>query len=213
MKEKDMNLGLFKPKMEAKGSPSLRLELDRPGDPTPLVIPVFIQSLSMGGVTVATTNPWGVPDWNRYRGENCLLRLEDPGSTKVINIKAKLTWTKLGSTGQLPLSLGLQLVKPSSQALRRLSNLLTHSSQDIKGLWDRYDQVRKIPGPAPLAQRCYNAGLVLLAGGLALQFSGSLAYQRWGWVLWLLGSLGIAGKIIQPLWQKWASGDQIGKTL
>jgi hypothetical protein len=35
----------------------------------------------------------------------------------------------------------------------------------------------------------------------------------YGWGLWLLGSLGIAGKIIWPLWQKRASVDQIGKTL
>ena len=46
-----------------------------------------------------------------------------------------------------------------------------------------------------------------------LQFSGSLVYKMCGWVLWLLGSLGIAGKILWPFWQKRAAGDQIGKTL
>jgi hypothetical protein len=60
---------------------------------------------------------------------------------------------------------------------------------------------------------CYIAGLVLLTGGLALQFTGSPAYKIYGWVLWLFGSLGIAGKIIWLVWQKRGSGDQNDKTI
>ena len=208
-----MTSGHFKPEAETTGSPSLMLEIAGQKEPTPLLIPVLIQNLSMGGVTLAVTNPWGIADWDRYRGEDCVLRVEDPGGQEVVNIKAKIAWTKFGGTGQPPLSLGLQLVKPPGEALRRLSNLLPHTSQDIKGLWDRYDQVRKIPGQSHLVHHCYIAGLVLLVGGLVLQFAGSPAYKMCGWVLWLLGSLGIAGKIIRPFWQKQASGDQIGKTL
>jgi hypothetical protein len=107
----------------------------------------------------------------------------------------------------------LHLIKPPGEAISRLSNLLPHTSQDIKGLWDRYDQVQKIPGPTPLVHHCYIAGLVLLVGGLVLQFTGSPAYKICGWVLWLLGTLGIAGKIIRPFWQKQVSSDQMGKTL
>ena len=208
-----MTSGPFKPEVETTGYPSLMLEVAGQKEPTPLLIPVLIQNLSMGGVTLAVTNPWAIADWDRYRGEDCVLRVEDPGGQEVVNIKAKIAWTKFGGNGQPPLSLGLHMVKPSGEALRRLSNLLTHTSQDIKGLWDRYDQVRKIPGQSHLVHHCYIAGLVLLVGGLVLQFSGSPAYKMCGWVLWLLGSLGIAGKIIWPFWQKRASGDQIGKTL
>ena len=109
--------------------------------------------------------------------------------------------------------MGLQMVKPSSEALQRLSNLLPHPSQDIKGLWDRYDQVRKSPEKSDWVHHCYIAGLVLLVGGLALQITGSPAYKMCGWVLWLLGSLGIAGKIIRPLWAKQPSSDRIGRSL
>ena len=52
-----MTLGYFKPKAKTTGDPSLRLELARQEEPTPLLIPVFIQNLSMGGVTLAATNP------------------------------------------------------------------------------------------------------------------------------------------------------------
>jgi len=211
--KKGMTSGPFKPEVKTTGYPRLRLEVAGQEEATPLLIPVLIQNLSMGGVTLAVTNPWGIADWERYRGADCVLRVEDPKGQEVVNIRAKIAWTRAGGNGQPPWSLGLHLVKPSSEALQRLSNLLPHTSQDIKGLWDRYDQVRKSPGNSDLVYHCYIGGLVLLVGGLVLQFSGSPAYQMCGWVLWLLGSLGIAGKITRPFWQKRASGDQIGKTL
>jgi hypothetical protein len=208
-----MTSGHCKPEVNTTGYPDLVLEVAGQKEPTPLLIPVLIQNLSMGGVTLAVTNPWGIADWNRCRGEDCVLRVKDPDGQEVVNIKAKIAWTKVGGNSQPPLSLGLQMVKPSGEALRRLNGLLTHTSQDIKGLWDRYDQVREIPGQSQLLHHCYIAGLVLLVGGLVFQFAGSPTYKMYGWALWLLGSLGIAGKIIWPFWQKRASGDQIGKTL
>jgi hypothetical protein len=208
-----MTSGHFQPEAATNESSSLMLEVAGQKEPAPLRIPVLIQNLSMGGVTLTVTNPWGIADWDRYRGKDCVLRMEEPGGQEVINIKAQIAWTKFGGTGQPALSLGLQMVKPPEAALRQLNNLLTHTSQDIKGLWDRYDQVQKIPGPTPLVHHCYIAGLVLLVGGLVLQFSSSPAYKICGWVLWLLGSLGIAGKIIRPFWQKQVSSDQMGKTL
>jgi hypothetical protein len=48
---------------------------------------------------------------------------------------------------------------------------------------------------------------------LALQFAVSPVYKTCGWVLWLLGTLGIAGKIIRPFWPKQPSIDRIGKSL
>ena len=59
----------------------------------------------------------------------------------------------------------------------------------------------------------YIAGLVLLLSGVVLQTAASPAYKMYSWALWLLGSLGIAGKIIRPFWPKQPSGDQIGRTL
>ena len=71
-----------------------------------------------------------------------------------------------------------------------MRNLLPQTSQDIRGLWDRYDQVRKSPATTDWVQYCYIAGLVLLLGGLVLQFAGPPIYKVCGWALWLLGSLG-----------------------
>ncbi len=208
-----MTSGLFQPEAATTKSFSLRLEVAGRKEPTPLVIPVLLQNMSMGVVTLALTNPWGIADWDRYRGENCILWMDDPGGLESVAINGTISWTRVGVPGQQPTSLGVQLVKAPEEVLSRLNGLLTHTPEDIKGLWDRYDQIQKIPGPSSLIHHCYIAGLVLLVGGLVLQFTGSNVYKFCGWVLWLLGSLGIAGKIIRPLWQKRFSGDQIGKTL
>jgi hypothetical protein len=202
-----------KPEAETTGSPSLILEVASQDEVTPRPFPVLIQNLTMSGVTLAVSAPWGIADWDRYRGKECVLRVEDPQGKEVVSVNAKISWTKYGGPGQPALSLGAQMVHPSDEMTRRLSDLLAHASRDIRELWDRYDQVREIPGPTHLLRRCYFAGLGLLLGGLALQFSGSPTYKMYGWALWLFGTLGIAGKIIWPLWQKRAAVDEIGKTL
>jgi hypothetical protein len=202
-----------KPEAGTTGTPSLILEVAGQKEPTPRRFPVLIQNLSMGGVTLALDTPWGMSDWDRYRGKDCVLRMEDSGGQEVLTINGKISWTKVGGTGQPPLSLGVQMARPPEETLRRLSDLLTHTSRDIRGLWDRYDHVQKISGQSHLMHHCYIAGLVLLVGGMVFQFTSSPAYKMCGWALWLLGSLGIAGKIIRPLWQKQPSGDRIGRTL
>jgi hypothetical protein len=208
-----MTSGHFKPEAKTTGSPALRLEITGRGAKTPQLIPVLIRNLSSGGVTLAVINHWSIPDWDRYRGQACVLQVEDPGGGEPVHIRAKIAWTRSGGIGQPSLSLGLQLIKPSGEGISRLSNLLAHTSQDIKELWDRYDQVRQSPGNSDWVRHCYIAGMVLLLGGLVLQFAGPHGYRGWGWVLWLLGSLGIAGKIIRPFWHKQPARDRIGKSL
>jgi hypothetical protein len=208
-----MTSGHFKPEAEITGSPALRLEIAGQDANTPSLIPVFIRNLSTGGVTLTVNHPWIISDWDRYRGGECVLRVEDPGSGEPVNIRAKITWTRFGGSGQPPLSLGLQLINPPVEAISRLSNLLPHTSQDIKGLWDRYDQVRKSPGNTDWVHRCYIAGLVLLVGGLVFQFASSPSYKAYGWVFWLLGTLGIVTKVTRPFWQRHPSSERIGKSL
>jgi hypothetical protein len=203
----------FKPETGTTVSLALRLLIADQEVKTTRPIPVLIRNLSTGGITLTVTNPLNITDWDRYRGEACVLQAEDPVSGEAVNVKAKIAWTRFGGTGQPPLSLGLELIKPPDGAIRRLSSLLPHTSKDIKGLWDRYDQIREKPGNSDLVHRCYIAGLVLLLGGLGLQFSGSPGYKVCGWGLWLLGSLGIAGYIIRPFWPNKSSIDQFGKTL
>ena len=73
-----MTSGHFKPQAEFTGSPALRLEIAGQEANTPLLIPVLIRNLSNGGVTLTMTNPGDIPDWDRYRGEDCVLRVRRP---------------------------------------------------------------------------------------------------------------------------------------
>jgi hypothetical protein len=205
-----MTSGHIKPQAETPGSPGLSLEIADHEARPPRLIPVLLRNLSTGGITLTVTHPCDISDWDRYRGAACILRLEDPGGREPVTIRAKIAWTRFGGTGQPPLALGLQLIKPPAEAISRLSNLLPRTSQDIKGLWERYDQVRESPENSDWVHHCYIAGMVLLYGGLVLQFAGPANYRGWGWILWLLGTLGLAGKIIRPFWPKQPSSDRIG---
>ena len=202
----------FNPETKTNGSPDLILEITGQGAKTPIPIPVLIRNLSAGGVTLTVANSWDIPDWDRYRGQDCVLRVHDPGDGEPVAIKANIAWTRSGGTHQPFLSLGLQLINPPGEAISRMSNLLPNASQDIKGLWDRYDQVQEIPANLDWVQYCYIAGLVLFLGGMLLQITGSPIYKMYGWALWLLGSLGIAGRIVRPFWKKQPSGDRIGRS-
>ena len=198
---------------ETAGSSALRLEITDQKDKTPHLIPVQIRNLSTAGVTLAVNNPWYIPDWDRYRNDACVLRVEDPGGGEPIDIRAQIAWTRYGGPGQPPLSLGLDLITPPGEAISRLSSLLPRTSQDIKGLWDRYDQVRNSPETSDWVHHSYLTGLALLSAGLVLQIAGPATYKGWSWFLWLLGTLGIAGKIIRPFWPRQAADDRSGRSL
>jgi hypothetical protein len=194
-----------KPEAVTTGFSPLMLEIAGQEAPTPLLIPVLIRNLSLRRVTLAVMTPWVIADWDRYRGRDCVLRLDAPGSQEPFTIKAQIAWSKLDGDSQSPLSLELHLAKPPAEAFKRLNEHLIHTSPDIKGLWERYDQVQKVSEYSHLVHGFYLAGLVLLAGGVVLQFASSPAYKLLGWLLWLIGSLGIAGKVMRSFRQKQAS--------
>jgi hypothetical protein len=188
--------GQPKPETATSGPTSQVLEIVDQEEQTPLLIPVLIQSLSQEEVTLAVTAPT-ITDWDRYHNQDCVLHLGGPGGQELTNIKAKITWSKVSDDGQSPLFLGLQMDGPSGEAFKRLRAHLTPTCQDIKGLWEQYDQIQSIPAHAHLVHHIYIAGLVLLVGGLALQITGSPSYKMLGWVLWFLGSLGIGQKLVR----------------
>jgi hypothetical protein len=186
------------------------LEIADQEEQTPLRLPVLVQNFSMGKVTLAVMNPWVIGDWERYRGQDCVLRLPGPQSQEPINIHSKIAWTRFNADGQSPLSVGLHMAKLPDGTLTRLSAHITHSSQDIKRLWERYDQIQEIPASTNWVYYFYIAGLALLLAGMILQLAGSKSYERFGWVLWFFGSLGIAPKVVRSFWQKGDYQDQRG---
>ena len=197
----------------AAGPPSLVLEIGIPGKDTPLLIPVQIRNLAMDMITLAVMNPWVIPDWDACRHRECILHLEDFEAQKLLRIKASVAWCKFVDDSSLPLSLGLQMVKPSAEAVKLLNAYLTHSARDMQGLWDKYDEVQALPTDSHLIQQVYIGGVVLLLGGVALQMAGSSSFRMLGWVLWFFGTLGVIGKIMWSLKQKRTPSSRMGNTL
>jgi hypothetical protein len=200
-----MNSAQPEPKNMSTRLTYLALEIGGQEEQPPLRIPVTIQNLSIGGVTLAVKNPWALPNSESYHGQDCILCLEGPEGRGHEHIKARITWSKWIGAGQPKLSMGLQLIKPSGETLQQLSGLINHTTQDIKGLWEKYDQVKATRDNSHLMAYLYKAGLALLLGGVALQVTGLPSYKLFGWGLWLLGSLGVGTKILWSIRQKQAS--------
>ncbi len=182
---------------------SLVLEIDRQEeDQLPFLIPVSLQNLSLGVVSLIVDTPWVIPDWSVYHGRDCILHLDGPEDAKIDHVQGKITWSKFVGDSRPQFSLGLQLRNPSEATIKRLDDLITHITKDLKGLWEKYDQVRGIPANTPLIQHLYRAGIVCLVGGVALQLTGRPPYVSFGWALWSLGSLGVAAKIMWSIRQR-----------
>lgn len=200
--------GYTGPEAAATGLPYPVLEIADQEGQTPFRLPVLVQNFSMERVTLAVINPWIISDWQRYHNQDCVLRLPGLQGQQPISIHSKIAWTRFNTDGQSALSLGLHMAKPPGEALRRLSAQITHSTQDIKGLWERYDQVQEVPAKPNWAHHFYITGLVLLLVGMVLQLTISFPYKDLGWILWFLGSLGIAPKVLRSFWQTRDHQDQ-----
>jgi hypothetical protein len=188
------------------------VEISRPDGTAPLRVPVTIHSLSQGGVTLGVTIPWIVDAWEPFRGQKCTLNLQDRNNLEITAINGKISWVKATSLDLSAVSLGVELISPSPQALKRLSDQLVHTPVDIKGLWERYDQVKQAPAPSRLMQHSYIAVVGLLVGGVLIQVAAPHPYKMFGWGFWLLGSLGIALTVLRSLRAKRGMPSPDGKS-
>ncbi len=174
-------------------SPVIILEIaDREGG-TPLRVPVAVQNLTAGVVTLEVIYSQSSLGWENLNGRTGNLRLRFKGGEEPIDMQGKLVWTRFAEVGR-QLTLGLELAKPTLTARKILGDLIPHTAKDIKGLWNRWDQVHAdSAAPAP-EHSVYGLGMALLFGGVFCQLLGSNTLQLFGWVLWFFGSLVVAGK-------------------
>ena len=190
-----------KPPARNADAPFVILEIaDRDGE-TALRLPVVVLNLTAGVVTLESIYPQADLGWDNFHGRHSNLRLRFKGGEEPIDLDGNLVWTKLSGQSSRQLILGLELDRPTLTARKILTDLIPHPGKDIKGLWDRWDQAypnQRSPQPH---QKIYLLGLLLLLGGVALQM-GTKSYQLFGWLLWFLGSLAVAGKSLYSFWQK-----------
>jgi hypothetical protein len=174
----------------------LIFKVHRPGDDRPLQFPAKILNLSGGVVTLEVKNPWISLQWDTLKGQRGYLLLLSAGTEVVTEIRGTVAWARQTAQGAASLSLGLQLASPSLAAHKQLIEHIPHTSDDIKGLWDRWDQARQSSASRAVSTKIGYTAVVLLATGLALQLAEPQGYKLVGWGLWFFGTLAVAGQIL-----------------
>jgi hypothetical protein len=175
----------------------LILQIQHPDDERPLQFPVVIRNLAAGVVTLELKNPWFNLNWKTLKGLGVCLRLLSAGTDEVTDIRGTVTWAKPALQGSSNLSLGLELATPTPATHKLLSGHIPHTSDDIKGLWDRWDEARQSSSAAAISTKIGYAAVALLAVGLVLQLAEPRTYKLFGWGLWFIGTLAVAGQTLQ----------------
>ena len=180
-------------------SPVMILQIDGRGDEQSLQFSAVIRNLGAGLATLEVTNPWTIMNWETLKGRKGCLRLLSPETGKSTKIQGTVAWARYTVQDQENghLNLGLKLADPDQLAQKLLFEHITHSSADIKGLWDRWDQARQSPQSGPLSIKMGFAATALLLGALAMQFAGPKGFKLFGWVLWFCGTLVVANQALR----------------
>jgi hypothetical protein len=162
--------------------PAMILQIDRPGEETPLQFPAVVRNLAAGVATLEVNNPWTILDWETLKGQEGRLRLLTE-TGKVTDLRATINWARYCVQGQDSgdLNLSLQLTDSGLASQKLLSGYIAHTSKDIMGFWNQYDQTQVRRGPRmPLVTKIALATLALLLTGLAL--TGATGIKLWGWL-------------------------------
>lgn len=162
--------------------PAMILQIDRPGEETPLQFPAVVRNLAAGVVTLEVNNPWTILDWETLKGQEGRLRLLTEAG-KVTDLRATINWARYCVQGQDSgdLNLSLRLTDSGLASQKLLSGYIAHTSKDIMGFWNQYDQTQVSRSPRmPLVTKIALATLALLLAGLAL--TGATGAKLWGWL-------------------------------
>ncbi len=175
------------------------LHLDPRGDDRPVQFAAVIRNLGGKNATLEVANPWTIMDWETLKGRKGFLRLQSDDTGKATDIRGTVTWARYAVQDQTSgkLSLGLELAQPDQLAHKLLYDNITHSSNDIKGLWNKWDQVRHASQPKTFSTKLGLAATILLVGALGMQLTSTQGFKLFGWVLWLLGTLLVANQTLR----------------
>jgi hypothetical protein len=185
---------------DAIDSSTLILQIDRPGGGPALQFPAMVRNIAGGVITLEVNNPWTVVNWETLKDQGGCLRLSSSETGESIEVGGAITWVKYTVKDQENslLNLRLKLTKPDPATLKLISGYIPRISGDIKEFWDRWEQVQQISKPEKSSNTTgFVLAAILLVGGLACQLMEPKGYQVFGWVLWLFGTLVVAGQTLR----------------
>lgn len=175
------------------------LQIDRRGDEQSLQFSAVIRNLGAGLATLEIANPWTIMNWETLKGRKGCLRLLSPETGESTEIRGTVRWARYTVQDQDSgvLNLGLKLADPDQLAQKLLFEHITHTSDDIKGLWKRWDQTRQSSPSGPFSIKMGFVATALLLGALGMQFAGPKGFKLFGWVLWFLGTLVVGNQALR----------------
>lgn len=175
------------------------LKIDGRGHEQPLQFSAVIRNLGASLATLEVTNPWTIMNWESLKGRKGCLRLLSPETGESTEIRGTVRWARYTVQDQESghLNLGLELANPDQLAQKLLFEHITHTSADIKGLWNRWDQTRQSSHSGPFSIKMGFGAAALLLGALAMQFAGPKGFKLFGWVLWFCGTLVVANQALR----------------
>jgi hypothetical protein len=175
------------------------LQIDGRGHEQSLQFSAVIRNLGASLATLEVTNPWTIMNWETLKGRKGCLRLLSPETGESTEIRGTVTWARYTVQDQENghLNLGLKLADHDQLAQKLLFEHITHTSADIKGFWNRWDQTRQSSHSGPLSIKMGFAATALLLGALAMQFAGPKGFKLFGWVLWFCGTLVVANQALR----------------
>lgn len=186
-------------------SPSIFLEIAEPTGSATVRTPVVIKNLSGGAVTLEIEDFFQVPGWQRLEGRNITLCLTPQEIEETVEVQGTVSWMGFVGQERPRLHVKLELAKPTPAIRKLLEEHAEHTPKDMKGLWDRWDEIHENSSNSLLDRKTYLTALAFMLSGLALQLPEPSLVKFLGWILWLMGSVGVAGKGIWVLWRQWAS--------
>jgi hypothetical protein len=173
----------------ASPGPSVALELAGQNRQKAICLPAIIRTRAVDLITLDFNLPGVGPKALDFKGRRGQLHLCPRNGQAPIKLPGVVTSSGGIAMGRQQFRLGFKLTGLSPDAARVLEDLTTYPFQDMKCLWEQYDQARG----GRLARRP-NKDFYILAGGLILggavvSYSG-LAYSRFlGGLLMIGGSL------------------------
>lgn len=158
------------------------LQIDGRAHEQSLQFSAMIRNLGASLATLEVTNPWMIMNWESLKGRKGCLRLLSPETGKSTEIRGTVRWARYTVQDQENghLNLGLELADPDQVAQKLLFEHITHTSEDIKGLWSRWDQTRQPSHSRPLSLKMGFVAAVLLLGALVMQFAGPKGFKLFG---------------------------------
>jgi hypothetical protein len=184
----------------ASGSAAMVLQIARPDNQPPLQFPAMVRNLSGGVVTLEVNNPWTILNWDALKGNEACLRLLSAAG-ELTEQKGTISWARYSVQDQTggKLSLGLKLYEFDLASHRSISGQIEHTSKDIIGLWDRWEEAQHTAAPEspPYNPRILAGAVGLLLAGLGLQLAAPKGVKFFGWLLWFFGTLAIATQTLR----------------